>query len=156
MMRSTLRRFSLVPCAAIALAVLPVQAEPECKPIHADLVEMPATTGCDAGESSCFLGTVDGNRGLRGTTHFKGDASGTAPSTSPGSLPYSGPFQYRLEGGTITMRETGVTVPGVVAAHQRIVEGTGDYAGATGDFFVNGYRANGIITTQVTGMLCLP
>lgn len=155
MTRSTLRRTSLVPFALFALAALPVQAD-ECKPIHADLVEALETEGCNAGESFCFLGVVDGNQGLRGTTHFKGDSSSTAPSTSPGSLPYSGPFQYRLQGGTITMRETGITVPGVVTAHQRIVEGTGEFAGATGDFFVNGYRANGIITTKVNGLLCLP
>jgi len=154
MMRSTLMstRVSLV---ALALCALPAYAE-ECKPVHADLVEMSATTGCDPGETSCFLGVIDGNHGLRGTTHFKADSVGTAASTSPGSLPYSGLFQYRLTGGTLTMRETGVTVPGVVTAHHRIVDATGEFAGATGDFFVSGTRASGVITTSIFGTLCLP
>ena len=65
MTRTTLRRISIVPFAAFALAALPASAE-ECKSIHADLVEMSSTTGCNAGESSCFLGVVDGNQGLGG------------------------------------------------------------------------------------------
>jgi len=154
MMRSTLMstRVSLV---ALALCALPAFAE-ECKPVHADLIEMSFTTGCDPGETSCFLGVIDGNHGLRGTTHFKADSVGTAASTSPGSLPYSGLFQYRLTGGTLTMRETGVTVPGVVTAHHRIIDATGEFAGATGDFFVSGTRASKGRQTSIFGTLCLP
>jgi len=37
-----------------------------------------------------------------------------------------------------------------------VVEGTGEYAGAAGDFFVNGVRVPGLVTTQVSGNLCLP
>ena len=149
------RRNALFAVPLLASVAFAAQAG-ECKAVHADLVEMSVTTGCDAGEASCFLGVVDGNHGLRGTTHFKADSVGTAAPTSPGSLPYSGPFEYRLAGGTITMRETGVTVPGVVTAHHRIVGATGEFAGATGDFFVSGTRANGVITTAITGTLCLP
>lgn len=141
--------------AMLALATTPARAD-ECKPIHAEMVEVRVTEGCDAGEAFCFLGVVDGNQGLRGTTHFKADAIGTGPATSPGSLPYSGPFEYRLPGGTISMRETGINVPGMVTAHQRVVAATGEYAGATGDFFVDGVRGVGIVTTQVSGTLCRP
>jgi len=139
----------------LALVALSAQAT-ECKSIHADMLEMRVTEGCDAGETFCFLGAVDGNHGIRGTTHFKADAVGATLPTSPGSLPYSGPFQYRLPTGTISMRETGMNVPNMVVAHQHIVEGTGEYAGATGDFIVYGTRVPGIVTTQVTGTLCLP
>lgn len=152
MARSLLFRYLLSLCA---LAAAPAWAD-ECKPIHADLVELRSTDGCDPGETVCFLGVVDGNQGLRGSTHFRADSIGTAAPTSPGSLPYSGQFEYRLPGGTISMRETGVNVPGMVTAHQHIVDATGEYAGATGDFFVNGVRGAGIVTTQVSGTLCLP
>lgn len=148
---------TMYPCllAAIVLAAAPARAD-ECKPVHADMVEIRVTEGCDPGESSCFLGVVDGNQGLRGSTHFKADSIGTEVPTSPGSLPYSGAFQYRLPGGTISMRETGINVPGMVTAHQRVVGATGEYAGATGDFFVSGVRGVGIVTTQVDGSLCRP
>ena len=146
---------TLLAAMPLALAALAAQAT-ECKDIHADLVETRMTTGCDAGESACFLGEVDGNHGLRGTTHFSADSLGVPAPTSPGSLPYSGVFQYRLPTGTLTMRETGVNVPGMVTAHQHVVEGSGEFAGATGHFFVNGVRVPGLVTTQVSGTLCLP
>ena len=65
--------------ALLALSVVPVHAE-ECKPVHADLVEVFSTEGCNPVLSYCYLGVVDGNHGLRGTTHFRGNSSGTAPS----------------------------------------------------------------------------
>jgi len=138
---------------ALALSALPVHAT-DCKAVHAELIEMGATTECDPGETSCFLGVIQGNHGLIGTTHFKADGWTSAIPTSPGSFPYSGVFEYRLQGGTIRMRETGVTVPGVVTAHHRVIDASGAFAGVTGDVFVYGTRANGVITTQVDGTLC--
>lgn len=142
---------------AIALFVAAGAAQAtDCKPVHASLVEVASTTGCNPGLSSCFLGEVTGNHGLAGVTHFRADSVGAAASGSPGSVPYSGPFEYRTERGHLLMRETGVTVPGAVTAHQRIVEGSGDFAGVTGYLFVSGTRANGVITTRVDGEFCYP
>lgn len=138
---------------ALALFALPAHAT-DCKAVHAELIEMGATTECDPGETSCFLGVIQGNHGLVGTTHFKADGWTSAIPTSPGSFPYSGVFEYRLQGGTLRMRETGVTVPGIVTAHHRVIGATGAFAGVTGDLFVYGTRANGVITTRVDGTLC--
>jgi hypothetical protein len=44
----------------------------------------------------------------------------------------------------------------MVTSHQHILEGTGEFAGATGNFFVNGVRVPGLVTTRVSGDLCLP
>jgi hypothetical protein len=141
---------------ALAFAAMPAHAT-DCKPVHAELIESRYTTGCDPGEPSCFLGVVQGNHGLTGTTHFRSDSFLGPIPTSPNSTPYSGPFHYRLDGGTITMRSTGVTIPGVVTEVQRITDATGDFAGATGDFFVFGTRdASGVITTKIDGTLCFP
>lgn len=146
-------KLALFACFALAASV--AHAE-ECKPVHADLVEVFATEGCNPGLTYCYLGVVDGNHGLRGTTHFRGNSSGTAPSGAPDALPYAGPFEYRTASGNLLMREAGIVPPGIVTAHQKIVEGTGEFAGATGYFFVSGTRANGVITTKVTGEICLP
>ena len=54
------------------------------------------------------------------------------------------------------MREAGIVPPGVVTAYQKILEGTGEFAGAAGYFFVSGTRAGGVITTKVAGEICLP
>jgi hypothetical protein len=143
----------------LALALSPAHAG-QCKKIHADLDEMQSTQGCNPGLASCFLGTVDGNHGLRGTTHFAADSAvAISPSTSPNFLIYSGPFEYRTARGTITARETGATTrgpEGVVTAYQQIVSATGEFAGATGHFFVSGHKTGGTISTFVNGEICHP
>lgn len=128
-----------------------------CKRIRADLVEVLSTEGCKPEHAFCFLGEVDGNHGLNGVTYFKGDpVAGTPPPGAPDAVPYSGPFEYHTAKGSLLMREAGIVPPGLVTAIQRVAEGTGEFAGATGFFFVSGTRASGIITTEVTGQLCLP
>ncbi|HEY0502633.1 MAG TPA: hypothetical protein VGD42_03975 [Lysobacter sp.] len=152
------------PATLLTLAMLSMSAIAPahaggCRKIHADLDEIQSTTGCNAGLASCFLGEVDGNHGLRGTTHFAADSARVGPATSPTFISYSGPFEYRTGRGTITVRETGVTTSGsegVVTAYQEIVSGTGDFAGATGHFFVSGHKTGGTIDTFVNGEICHP
>src|ERR687888_376377 len=59
------------------------QDQSKCKSVHADLVELRNTTACKPGDTVCFLGQVDGNHGLRGTTYFHGESAAPGPSTSP-------------------------------------------------------------------------
>ncbi len=140
-----------------------VHAE-SCKAMHASMVEIRSTEGCDPGLAFCFLGEVSGNHERRGTTHFKGDSGAAGPATgTPGFVSYSGPFQYRTASGTLDMRETGVTntragLPqsGIVTAYQQVVGGTGDYEGATGYLFVSGRNVSNVIETDVAGELCMP
>lgn len=151
---------TLLTLAIVSLfAVAPAHAG-RCKKVHASLDEIQSTQGCNAGLAGCFLGEVDGNHGLRGTTHFNGDSSvQTSPATSPNFIIYSGPFEYRTRRGNIVARETGVTTrgtEGVVTAYQQIVSGTGDFEGATGHFFVSGHKSGGLIETFVNGEICAP
>ena len=156
---------------AVVVALLPVSAGSQgtpvpqsCKAVHADLVEARATVGCKPGDDFCFLGEVDGNHGLRGTTYFKGEQGALFPSGAPTFRSYVGNFEYYTASGTLTMREMGMTEPpdvnnpesGVVNAFQRIVAGTGEFAGATGYLFVSGFNRNQRIVTTVSGEICKP
>lgn len=129
-----------------------------CKAIHADLVESRSTTVCKPSDPVCFVGEVDGNHGLRGTTYFRGDSRTDPIPTSPQFIGYSGVFEYTTDHGTLIARESGVTSPaqGVVTAHQRITDATGDYAGATGYFFVSGSNDGQNVVTTVVGQICYP
>jgi len=148
------------PALALLLgaAIFPAMAGDRCKDVRADLDEIQSTTGCNPGLTSCFLGEVQGSHGFRGVTHFAADSAvSTSPATSPNMLIYSGPFEYRTRRGTIVARETGVTTrgsEGVVTAYQEIVSGTGEYAGATGYFFVSGHKTGGTVDTFVNGEIC--
>ena len=154
-----------VAVGSLAVAAAAREApEPECKAVHADLVEVRSTEGCKPEHSFCFLGEVDGNHGLRGTTYFKGDVSAFFPSTAPTFRSYVGSFEYITPHGTLTMKEMGLTEPpaispdssGVVNAYQTVVSGTGDFAGATGYLFVSGFNRNQTIVTTVKGEICKP
>lgn len=139
-------------------AVLAQDGQTKCKPVHADLVENRSTVGCKPSHPSCFLGQVDGNHGLRGTTYFRGD-SATAPiPTSPEFRGYSGVFEYVTERGTLVARESGVvsSTQRVVTAHQKITNATGEFEGVTGYFFVSGYNDGQVVVTKVTGEICYP
>ncbi len=134
-----------------------------CKTIHADLVEDISTTECRPGHSSCYLGTVDGNQGLRGTTYFRSDGFVVGPPTAPGWLLYSGGFEYVTPRGTIVMREVGAfnatrnnPESGSTSAVQKIVDATGEFTGSTGQFFVYGFNVNGHVVTKISGQICTP
>jgi hypothetical protein len=136
----------------------------ECKAIHATLIEDRTTTGCKPDQSFCFVGQIDGNQGLRGTSNFKSDSSvSTGPVTSPNFRIYSGPFEYTTATGTLLMRSTGVTQPfpnlpdsGVVTEYQHVQAGTGEFAGVTGYLFVSGFNRSNHVETFVNGQLCWP
>jgi len=141
------------------------QAAPStCKQVHADLVEVRSTDACKPGHAVCFLGEVDGNHGLRGTTYFRGEQGALFPPSAPTFRSYVGTFEYTTATGTLTMREMGLTEPpdpnnpesGVVNAFQRIVAGTGEFTGATGYLFVSGFNRNQRILTTVHGEICTP
>jgi hypothetical protein len=150
--------------AVLSVPLLAQQTDPNvnatCKPVFADLVE-DASTDCKPGHTSCFLGQVDGNHGLRGQTYFRSDSGAAGPRTSPGFISYSGEFEYVTDRGTLVTRETGVVnqalVPsgGPVTAYQQVVSGTGEFSGATGHFFVSGFNTNQHVVTKVTGELCV-
>jgi len=156
-----------VAIAAAGTAVISAAAqapESQCKSIHADLVENRSTTACKPGHAVCFLGEVDGNHGLRGTTYFHAESSAAGPSTGlTGFVSYSGAFEYTTDRGTLATRETGITntstgLPqsGAVTAYQQIQDATGEFAGATGYFFVSGFSRSGHVVTEVTGQICTP
>lgn len=145
---------------AATLTGAPARADgpPRCKRVHATMVESRSTTACRPGHASCFIGEVDGNRGLRGTTYFRSDPEVVRIPTSPEFFGYSGVFEYTTDRGTLVARETGVTSTSqqAVTAHQRIVEATGEYAGASGYFFVSGRNGGQQVVTTVTGEICQP
>jgi len=153
--------------AALFAVTASAQEVPEaqmCKAVHADLLEVRSTVGCKPEHAFCFLGEVDGNHGLRGTTYFKGELSADFPTTAPTFKSYTGNFEYITASGTLTMREMGLTEPfntsnpesGVVNAYQKIVSGTGEFQGSTGYLFVSGFNRNQRIVTTVHGQICKP
>jgi hypothetical protein len=131
----------------------------ECKSIHATLGEQQVREVCPS--TFCATGTLDGNHGVNGPTHFVLDSSAPAPSTAPVvSVAYSGLFEIAAPDGSLTLRETGVNTPRPgggrnIAGVASVVSGSGRFAGATGTIFFNGINViPGVFSTDVSGELC--
>jgi hypothetical protein len=150
--------------SAVATGLQEQDGSLKCRSIRGDLVELRSTTECRPGHAVCFLGEVDANHGLRGTTYFRGEQGAVFPPSAPTFRSYVGSFDYMTASGTLTMREFGLTDPpdpnnpesGVVNAYQRIVSGTGRFEGATGYLFVSGFNRDQRIVTTIHGRVCTP
>lgn len=133
----------------------------KCKKIRAEIVDVQVTAGCTSPNGFCAEGTVEGNHGLNGTTYFRMDGAVRGPATAPGSIATSGILVYTLEGGTLTARESGLSGlvesgQGYFTAFQQVLEGTGEYAGATGHFWLAGTALPTHFEVEMRGVLCRP
>jgi hypothetical protein len=139
----------------------------ECKPVHAEIISKPYVTGCMSPVKLCTAGTIDGNRGLEGTTSFIGDSIVTpGPSTAPNSqatISYSGRLQITTAKGTLMSIDTGIfdtstgtPTGGYFASFDVVSGGTLRFAGATGTFQFIGKTVNGQFVSDLRGELCIP
>lgn len=144
-------------------AASPALADPDrdggCKKIHGQIVDVKVTEGCTSPNKFCAEGTVEGNHGFNGTTYFRMDGAVLGPAVLPGSIATSGVLVYTTDQGTLTVRESGLSGlsesgQGYFTAFQQVLEGTGDYAGATGHLWVAGTRLPDHFEADLTGVIC--
>lgn len=159
-------RFAPLPLLPLLMmmVILPVASPAlagECKKIQATIVDAQVTEGCTSPNRFCAAGTVKGNHGLNGTTYFVMDGAVRGPATAPGSLATSGILVYTTDRGTLTVRESGLSGlresgQGYFTAFQEVLEGTGEYEGATGHLWVLGTARPTDFDSEVRGVLCEP
>jgi hypothetical protein len=132
-----------------------------CKSVHALIIDASAPQGCTSPFNFCAVGTVEGNRGLAGTTYFVLDGVVPGPSTAPGFNATSGILVYTTRDGTLTVRETGVgkfsgkPSNGYGSGIEEVISGTGRFAGASGTLYISQRDLNSKFYSQVRGELCL-
>jgi hypothetical protein len=144
---------------AIAIAA-PASADPQCKPIIAVQRDVLVTDDCPSPIGFCAGGTITGNHGLRGTSFFSAVNFDPIPSDALGRLVVPGQSTFTTDDGVLTISDVSVfdVARGVFAGVGRIVQGTGRFAGATGEIFTTGrVSADGTsFVTDTTGTICLP
>jgi hypothetical protein len=129
----------------------------KCKKIHGTIVDVQVTEGCTSPNGFCAAGTVEGNHGLNGTTYFRMDGAVRGPATAPGTVATSGVLVYTTNRGTLTVRESGLSGLGsFFTAFQQVLEGTGEYEGATGHLWVAGTQLDGYFEADLSGVICSP
>jgi hypothetical protein len=133
----------------------------QCKAVHAEIIDASSPEGCTSTFNFCAAGTVEGNRGLNGTTYFVLDGVAEGPTTAPGFTATTGTLVYTTREGTLTVRETGIAKfsghpsNGYGAALEEVVSGTGRFAGATGTLHVRQQDINSQFFSKISGELCL-
>jgi hypothetical protein len=121
----------------VGIAIPSVYAEPQCKPIVAVQRDALVTENCTSPIGFCAGGTITGNRGLCGTTFFSGLSFDPIPGDPDGRLAVPGVSTFTTDDGVLTISDVSVfdVQRGAFAGIGRIEEGTGQFAGATGDIF---------------------
>jgi hypothetical protein len=152
--------FSIV--AAVVAAAVPNQARAgHCKQVHALIIDASAPQGCTSPFNFCAAGTVEGNRGLDGTTYFVLDGVAAGLSSAPGFNATSGILVYTTRDGTLTVRETGIgkfsgqPSNGYGSGIEEVMSGTGRFAGASGVLYVRQKDVNSKFYSRISGELCL-
>lgn len=161
-----MKRIDRLMCGLLLFAAVasPALAAPDqegsCKKIHGQIVDVQVTEGCTSPNRFCAAGTVRANHGLNGTTYFRMDGAVRGPATAPGSIATSGILVYTTDQGTLTVRESGLSglssTGEYFTAFQEVLEGTGDYLGATGHLWVLGHNLGTHFEAGIRGELCLP
>jgi hypothetical protein len=116
------------------------------------------TDGCTSPVGFCARGTFKGNHGFQGTSAFSAMAFDPIPNDPLGRLAVPGNSTYTTRDGQIIVSDVSVfdVERGTFAGVGRIVEGTGEFAGTTGDVFTYGHVSadgNSFTTTFVIELL---
>ena len=153
---------ALTMCLLIAIAAQGAFADSQCKDIFAVQQDRLIAEGCTSPIAFCAGGTFTGNHGFRGNFFFIAlsfDQILTDPKPVHRQV-VPGISKYTTDDGTLTISDVSVfdTERRTFAGIGYITEGTGRFAGATGDVFTNGrVSADGLsFTTDMTAQICFP
>src|SRR5262245_47057955 len=135
-------------------------AGPRCKMISGRITSFLFTT-CPTPTGFCTAGTFFGDGLLNGTTRTTVEAIAPAAGGLLGEVPttlsFTGLIMFETHKGILTVRDTGIfdtAGQGLFSSRALVVDGTGEFVGATGFLFTHGTGLSEL-QTEVSGELCL-
>jgi len=135
-------------------------ATPQCKTFVAVQNDKLTSVACPSPIGFCAAGTFNGNHGFKGNFFFSAVSFDPIPSDTVGRLVVPGVSTYTTTDGVLTISDVSVfdTARSTFAGVGRVTQGTGRFAGATGDIFTTGrVLPDGVsFVTDMTGEICLP
>ena len=141
---------------------------PWCWTVRAEMSATFVAEGCDSVVGMCTAGTVQGPL-LSGDTWFSATGLGggvmgepsivTPPAEPPSTWAYAGTLVIDTALGSLTLSDVGVfdTYGGGFSEVDRVVDGSGFYAGAEGTLFIYGvgYEDGTGFDSSIRGHLCV-
>lgn len=145
-------------CLLVFVAAPGALANSRCKTFVAVQNDRLVTEGCTSPIGFCAGGTFRGNHGFRGNFFFSALSFDPIVSDPLGRLVVPGVSTYTADDGVLTISDVSVfdTARGIFAGVGRVTEGTGRFAGATGEVFTTGpVSPDGqSFTTDMTADIC--
>jgi hypothetical protein len=160
-MKPQLTKSKMITVFLLILIAAPVAlANSQCRTLVAVQHDTLITDGCTSPIGFCAGGTFRGNHGFRGNSFFSAISFDPVVSDALGRLAVPGVSTYTTDDGRLTISDVSVfdTTRGTFAGVGRITEGTGRFAGATGDVFTTGnVSSDGLsFTTLLKAEVCFP
>jgi hypothetical protein len=153
---SKLKAFSMFLLMVIAAPL--TFANSDCKTLVAVQNDRLITAGCTSPIGFCAGGSFRGNHGFSGDFFFSAINMDPIVSDTLGRLVVPGVSTYTTNEGRLIISDVSVfdTVRGTFAGVGRITDGTGRFAGATGEIFTTGRVSSDgqSFTTLMTGDVC--
>ena len=147
-------------CLLIAISAQGTFAGSQCKNIFAVQQDRLVTEGCTSPIGFCAGGTFTGNHGFRGNFFFVALSFDEILTDPKHRQVVPGISTYTTDDGTLTISDVSVfdNQRRTFAGIGHVTEGTGRFAGATGDVFTNGrVSADGLsFTTDMSAEICFP
>ena len=135
-------------------------AGPRCKMISGGITSF-LRNDCPTPTGFCTDGTFFGDGLLNGTTHTTVEAIAAAAGGLLGEVPttlsFTGLITFVTTKGILTVRDTGIfdtAGQGLFSSRSVVVDGTGEFVGATGFLFTHGTGLSEL-QTEVSGEVCL-
>lgn len=128
-----------------------------CREIHAQIVAGATVADCASPIGLCTDGTIDGDHGLRGETRYTAATSATFPGEPQTTLALTGTLEITTPKGSLATRDTFTydSALGAFSAVERVVGGSGRFAGASGTLLLAGViDVEGSFVSELSGTLC--
>ena len=139
------RMMKLFGCGGVALALASAAGRAVAAQVSTVITGLKEdalfTDGCTSPVGFCARGTFKGNHGFQGTSAFNALAFDPIPNDPLGRLAVPRASTYTTADGQIAVSDVMAfdVARGTFAGVGRVVEGTGEFSGATGDVFTYGH-----------------
>ncbi len=147
--------------AGLVAAPAAVSAKPECKTVNghisSEVVEtLPNGDPCPSPLGICTVGRFIG--GIQGEFYFVAEDFVANPDTDNPLVQFTtGLIELETDGGGLTLRDASAVsfdADGLFGSVQTIIDGTGDFAGASGRLRAYGVFMNGCVSCDYRGEIC--
>jgi hypothetical protein len=140
------------------------EAHQPCRKVHGHITTQITAENCNSPVLLCTVGRISGGGMLNGATAFTtfglAPGAGLSPIVPDSTLSYTGSLTLTTRRGQLSMTDVGILEQSTLRFTEldNVVSGSGEFAGATGRWFISGFVTGGGtgFDGEIEGDLCEP